>query len=164
MDFAVPAGHIVKLKKCEKKDKYQYLASELRKLWEHDVDINCNRRSWYSHQRIVRGAGGLGNERTSGVYPNHSFIQISQNTENSHWHLRRLAVIHSPLGNHRLNLAWKSHKWFMMIINIIINIIIIVVMIILWKILSAALAAGLSLEFERQKVSSSLHDYSFRSL
>ena len=33
MDFAVPANHRIKLKKCEKKDKYLDLARELKKLW-----------------------------------------------------------------------------------------------------------------------------------
>ena len=33
MDFAVPADHRVKLKENETKDKYLYLARELKKLW-----------------------------------------------------------------------------------------------------------------------------------
>ena len=33
MDFAVPADHRVKLKECEKRDKYLDLARELKKLW-----------------------------------------------------------------------------------------------------------------------------------
>ena len=32
VDFAVPADHRIKLKKCEKKDKYLDLARELKKL------------------------------------------------------------------------------------------------------------------------------------
>ena len=32
-DFAVPANHRVKLKECEKKDKYRDLAWELKTLW-----------------------------------------------------------------------------------------------------------------------------------
>ena len=37
--FAVPADHGIKLKKCEKKDKYLDLASELKKLWNMKVTI-----------------------------------------------------------------------------------------------------------------------------
>ena len=33
VDFAVPADHRIKLKECEKKDKYLDLARELKKLW-----------------------------------------------------------------------------------------------------------------------------------
>ena len=33
VDFAVPADHRIKLKECEKRDKYLDLARELKKLW-----------------------------------------------------------------------------------------------------------------------------------
>ena len=39
VDFAVPADHRIKLKECEKKDKYPYLARELKKLWNMQVTI-----------------------------------------------------------------------------------------------------------------------------
>ena len=39
IDFAVPADHIIKLKECEKKDKYLDLARELKKLWNMQVTI-----------------------------------------------------------------------------------------------------------------------------
>ena len=39
MDFAVPSGHRVKLKKCEKKDKYLALTEKLNKLWYMKVTI-----------------------------------------------------------------------------------------------------------------------------
>ena len=39
MDFAVPADHRVKLKENEKKDKYQDLARDLKKLWNMKVMI-----------------------------------------------------------------------------------------------------------------------------
>ena len=38
-DFAVPADHRIKLKECEKKDKYLDLARELKKLWNMQVTI-----------------------------------------------------------------------------------------------------------------------------
>ena len=37
--FAVPADHRIKLKECEKKDKYLNLARELKKLWNMQVTI-----------------------------------------------------------------------------------------------------------------------------
>ena len=46
--FAVPADHRIKLKKCEKKDKYLDLARELKKTMEHEGDnyINCDWCFW----------------------------------------------------------------------------------------------------------------------
>ena len=47
VDFAVPADHKIKLKECEKKDKYLDLAKELKKL-KHTGDnyTNCNWCVW----------------------------------------------------------------------------------------------------------------------
>ena len=39
VDFAVPADHRIKLKECEKRDKYLNLARELKKLWNMQVTI-----------------------------------------------------------------------------------------------------------------------------
>ena len=51
----------------EKKNKYLDLAKELKKSMEHLGDNYANRDwcFWYSHQRIIKGTGGLGNKRTS---------------------------------------------------------------------------------------------------
>ncbi len=39
VDFAVPADHRIKLKECNKKDKYLDLARGLKKLWNMKVTI-----------------------------------------------------------------------------------------------------------------------------
>ena len=39
MDFAVPADHSIKLKESKKKDKYEGLTRELKKLWNMKVTI-----------------------------------------------------------------------------------------------------------------------------
>ena len=39
VDFAVPADHRIKLKECEKKDKYLDHSRELKKLWNMQVTI-----------------------------------------------------------------------------------------------------------------------------
>ena len=39
VDFAVSADHRIKLKECEKKDKYFYLAKELKKLWNMKLTV-----------------------------------------------------------------------------------------------------------------------------
>ena len=42
VDFAVPADHRIKMKGCEKRDKYLKLARELKKTMEHEGDNNTN--------------------------------------------------------------------------------------------------------------------------
>ena len=56
VNFAVSADHRIKLKECEKKDKYLDLGMDLKKL-EFEGDHNSNRDwcSWYSHRRIIKG-------------------------------------------------------------------------------------------------------------
>ena len=56
VDFAVPAEHKIKLKECEKKDKYLDLARKLKKTMEHEGDnyTNCDWCFWYSQQRIIK--------------------------------------------------------------------------------------------------------------
>ena len=51
VDFAVPAEHRIKLKECEKKDKYLNLARELKKTVEHAGDnyTNSNWCFWNSN-------------------------------------------------------------------------------------------------------------------
>ena len=39
VDFDVPADHRIKLKECEKRDKYLEIARELKKLWNMKVTI-----------------------------------------------------------------------------------------------------------------------------
>ena len=59
---------------------------------ESDGDTSTNWCSWYSHEKIDTGAGGLRNKGTMGNDPNYIFVKISQNTEKSPGDLRRLAV------------------------------------------------------------------------
>ena len=51
--------------------------------YESDGDTNCNLRTRYSHQKIVKGTGGLGNKRASRDYQDDSIIKIVQNTKKS---------------------------------------------------------------------------------
>ena len=72
---------------------------------ENDGDTSCNWCLWYSHRRIIKKTGGLGNAETSGDHPNYSIIEIGQNTEKSSGDLRRLAVTQTPERNHQLALV-----------------------------------------------------------
>ena len=51
VDFAVPADHRIKLKECEKRDKYQDLARESKKTMEHEGDnyTNCGWCVWHGY-------------------------------------------------------------------------------------------------------------------
>ena len=51
VDFAVPVDHRIKLKDCEKQDKYNDLARELEKSMEHEGDnyTNCDWCFWHSN-------------------------------------------------------------------------------------------------------------------
>ena len=57
---------------------------------EDDGDTSCNLNTRYSHKRIDKGTGRLGNKRASGDCSNDNIIKISQNTEKSPGDLRRL--------------------------------------------------------------------------
>ena len=96
-DFAVPADHRIKLKECEKRNKYLDLARELKKLWNMKVTIIP----------IVIGAkgpGGFGGRQPNGDHPNKSIIENGLNSEKSPGDLRRLAVTQSPVKDPQLTL------------------------------------------------------------
>ena len=112
IDFAVPADHRIKLKECEKKDKYLNLARELKKTIEHECD-NYTNSDWcfcYINSRTIKGTGGLGRWWTSGDYLNDNVLEDGQNTEKSPEDLRRLAVTQTPMRDHQLPLMWKTLK------------------------------------------------------
>ena len=107
VDFAVPADHRIKLKECEKRDKYLDLARELKKLWSMKVTIIP----------IVIGAFGMVTKgllkgledlevgsRVETIQTTNSIIENGQNTEKSLGDLRRLAVTQSPVKDHQLTL------------------------------------------------------------
>ena len=89
VDFAVLAGHRVKIKESEKRDKYPDLARE-QKTMEHegDSDTNCG---WCTSNKPKR-TGRLGNKRTSREHPDYRIIKTGQNTEKSPGDLRRLSL------------------------------------------------------------------------
>ena len=103
--FAVPVDHKLKLKESEKKDEYCDLPRELKKTVEHESDVYTN-YNWcylYSHQRIHKETGELGNKRTSGDHPNYLIVEIDQNTEKSPGYLRKLALTQTPVNANMKN-------------------------------------------------------------
>ena len=59
---------------------------------------------WYSHQRVIKGTGGLGNYRTRGHYPNFFIIKNGQNTVKTPGDLRCPVVTQTPVKDHQLTL------------------------------------------------------------
>ena len=108
MEFAVPADHRVKLKECEKRDKY--LARELKRNMEHESDdyINCNWCSWHSNQKMGTMSGGLGKNGTGGDCLNCSIVDFGQNTEKSPGDLKILPFSQTPAEKHQLTLMWRT--------------------------------------------------------
>ena len=51
VDFSVPADHRIKLKECEKRDKYLDLARKLKKTMEHEGDhyTKCDWCFWHAN-------------------------------------------------------------------------------------------------------------------
>ena len=79
---------------------------------EHEGDdyTNCDWCFWYSHQRIIKGTGGLGNKRTSGDHLNNSVISNGQNTVKSPGDLGLLALTQTSMKKHQLKLMGKTLK------------------------------------------------------
>ena len=51
---------------------------------------------------ILKGAGRVGNRRTSRNHPNDGIVKVGQNTEKSPGDLRRLEVTQIPVKDHQL--------------------------------------------------------------
>ena len=106
VDFAVPADHRIKLKECEKRDKYLDLARELKKLWNMKVTIIPIMIGAFSTvtKGLLKGLEDSGSWRPSGDHPNNSIVENGQNTEKSAGDLKRLAVTQSLVKDHQLTL------------------------------------------------------------
>ena len=59
VDFAVPVDHRIKLKECEKRDKYLNLARDLKKVWNMKVTIIPNVIGALGTVTKVQGLEGL---------------------------------------------------------------------------------------------------------
>ena len=94
MNFAVVAGHKVKIKENKNRDQYLHFAKELKKnLWGKKVTVI---------PIIIGGRGTISKSLLKGLncwksgihrdHPNYCIVRIGQNSEESPEDLRRLAV------------------------------------------------------------------------
>ena len=101
MYFAVPADHRIKLKECEKRDKYLDLARELKKLWNMKVTIIP----------VVIGAFGT---VTKGLLKGLEDLEVSNRVETTQTTallktVRILRIVQETWGDLlSLNLQWKT--------------------------------------------------------
>ena len=100
----MPADYRIKLKECEKKDKYFDLARELKKLGNMKVTIIPIVIGAFGTvtKGLLKGLGDLEVWQTSGDHPNCNFTVNGQNTDKSPGDLRRHAVTHTPVKDHQL--------------------------------------------------------------
>ena len=85
MDFAVSAERRVKPRESEKGDNY---IDRENYRYENEGYTTCIRCTRYSHQKIGKWTGGLGNNKNSGDYPNCSIVEIGKNSQKSSGDLR----------------------------------------------------------------------------
>ena len=116
VDFTVPADHRIKLKECEKRDKYLDLAKELKKLWNMKVTIipivigafgTVTKGLLKGLENLEVGSRVETIQKTALLkrdLSNYNIIEKGQNTEKSPGDLRRLAVTQSPVKDHQLTL------------------------------------------------------------
>ena len=110
VDFAVPADRRIKLKECEKKDKYLDLPRELKKLWNMKVTIvpivigafDTATKGLLKRLEDLEGCGWVETIQTTAL------LRIA-------WILRRVLDIWEDLmslkwKNHQLTLMWKTLK------------------------------------------------------
>ena len=67
---------------------------------------------------ICKGAGGVGNQKTSRDHPNYNITKIGQNRENCPGDFRRLAVTQTPVKDHHLMMVRKKSQGKLIIIII----------------------------------------------
>ena len=101
-----PANRRIKLKECEKMDKYLDLTRKLKKLWNMKVTIVpiVIDALGTVTKGLLKGLEDLEVDERVGDYPNDSIIENGQNTKKSPGDLRRLVVSQTPVKNHRLTL------------------------------------------------------------
>ena len=117
------------MKESEKNDEYRDFAREVKKkkkqpkkhkthikkqtntvVHESDVLTFGDQCSLYSHQKIGRSTGGLGNNKMTGDYPKYNIIKIGQDTSTGPGDSRRLTVTQTIAKDHQLMLMSKTLK------------------------------------------------------
>ena len=106
MDFDISADHSVKIEESKKKDKYQYFAKELRKLWNMSVTVIPTVISVLG--TILKGLeSGLEELKIRGRFETIQTAALLRSTEKNPGDLWKLVVAQTPVKEHQLTLVWK---------------------------------------------------------
>ena len=106
--FAVSADHRIKLKECQKRDKYLDLARELKKLW-NIIPIVIGAFGTVT-KGLLKGLEDLEVGRRVETIQTTALLKtarILRRVLEAWGDLRRLAVTQSPVKDHQLTLMWK---------------------------------------------------------
>ena len=89
------------------KKTMEYGDKRTRNFMEHegDGDTYCNWCARRDPQRVHKGAGRVGNRRTSRDHPNYGIVKIGENTKNRPEDLTRFGVTQTPMNNYQLTMA-----------------------------------------------------------
>ena len=107
VDFALPADHRIKLKECEKKDKYLDLARELKKNYGTIIPIVIGAFGTVT-KGLLKGledlevGGRVETIQTTAVLRTARILRSVLETWGD------LPVTQTPVKNHRLTLMWKA--------------------------------------------------------
>ena len=75
-----------------------------------DGDTSCCWCTWKGSQRLGKGTGKGGNRRKNRYHSGYNIVEISLNTEESHWNLSKLGITQTPVKSLQPTLVWKTHK------------------------------------------------------
>ena len=112
VDIAFLADHRIKLKECEKKDKYLNLARELKKKWNMKVTIVPTVIGAFGTvtKGLLKGLEDLEVGGRVETIQTTALLKTARNTKKSSWDLRRFAMTQTPVKNPLLTLMWRTHK------------------------------------------------------
>ena len=108
--FAVPVHHRIKLKECEKKDKYLELARELKKIWNMNVTIIPILIGAFGTETkgLLKGLEELEFDEWRPSKREH-YWQRSEYWE-EYWRLEETSCQSFSREEHQLTLMWKTLK------------------------------------------------------
>ena len=112
VNFAVPADHRIKLKECEKKDKYHNFARELKKLWNIKVTIIPIAICAFGTitKGLLKGLEDLKVGWREETIRMTALPEKGQNTEKSPGDIRRFADTQTPVKKTSANTDVKNSK------------------------------------------------------
>ena len=110
VDFAVPADYRIKLKECEKKDKYLDLARELKKIWNMQVTIIPIVIGAFGtvSKGLLKGLEDLEVGGRMETIQATALLRTARILRRVPGDLRKLAFTQTPAKDHQLTLMWKA--------------------------------------------------------